>query len=209
MFSGIVEEIGTVARARPGHLAVQARQVLEGTRLGDSLNVNGACLTVSALAPGGFSVDIMEETARRTSLGALRPGTKVNLERAVKAEGRLGGHLVQGHVDATGTALSVTPRARSRLLRLAGPPEVMRYVVEKGFIAVDGVSLTVVGRDARSFTVSLVGFTLEHTTLGQRRPGDRVSLEADIMAKYVEQYTNPQKGLTYDFLAQHGFTASR
>lgn len=209
MFTGIVEELGRVKSAASGRLAVAARTVLEGTKLGDSISVNGACLTVTAIQPGGFTVDVMSETLRRTNLGSLLPGDMVNLERAMALGGRLGGHLVQGHVDGAGKLLSLTPEGQAVIARISAPVEIMRYVVEKGFICVDGVSLTVVERDASSFSVSLVGYTFQHTNLGRRRPGDSVNLEVDIIAKYVEQHLSARggAGVTADLLAQHGFTS--
>ncbi len=209
MFTGIVEEVGTVTSVGPGRLTVSAAVVLDGTRLGESIAVNGACLTVTALEPSSFSVEVMPETLRRTGLGQLRPGSMVNLERALQVGGRIGGHLVQGHVDATGRVVSLTPEGGAILARLAAGPEILRYVVEKGFIAVDGVSLTVVAFDRTSFTVSLVGFTLSHTILGSRKIGDQVNLEVDIMAKYVEKLGKGGGGVTLDFLSEHGFTSTR
>jgi len=217
MFTGIVEEIGVVRAIRPGQLAISARAVLQGTRPGDSICVNGACLTVTALDGGSFSVDVMPETLRRTNLGGLRAGDRVNLERPLAAGGRLGGHFVQGHVDATGRVLSLTPEEGAVLARFEAPPAVMRYIVDKGFIAVDGVSLTVVEHDATYFAVSLVAYTREHTTLGSRGVGDLVNLEVDTIAKYVERLhpgrgmpgeapePAAKPGITTEFLAEHGF----
>ena len=207
MFTGIVEEIGKVRAARPGQLTVAAQKVLEDTKLGDSIAVNGVCLTVTEVSPDSFSVDVMPETLRRTSLGALRPGDGVNLERPLAVGGRFGGHFVQGHVDGVGRVLSVTPEKEALLLKFEATQEIMRYIVEKGFIAVDGVSLTVVECNSTSFTVSLVTFTLENTTLGGRRPGDMVNLEVDIIAKYVERLREGGTGITKEFLAEHGFLA--
>lgn len=209
MFTGIVEEVGTVRSVGSGKLAVSASLVLQGTRLGDSVAVNGACLTVSVLDSASFSVDVMPETLKRSNLGQLRPGSIVNLERALLVGGRLGGHLVQGHVDATGKVVSLVPEGGAIIASLAAPPGVMRYVVEKGFIAVDGVSLTVVAHDKTSFSVSLVGFTLKNTVLGSRKVGDQVNLEVDIVAKYVEKLREGSGGVTLDFLSEHGFTSSR
>ncbi len=207
MFTGIVEEVGTVRSRRRERLTVGAGVVLEGTGLGDSLAVNGACLTVIEMDGDSFTVEVMPETLRRTNLGGLRNGDGVNLERALSLGGRLGGHLVQGHVDGTGAVLSVTAEEGALLFRVSAPREVMIYIVRKGFIAVDGISLTVVEGDASSFTVSLVGYTRGHTNLAGRKPGDVVNLEADIMAKYVERLTGPKSGgITLDFLAKHGFS---
>ncbi|HJX69473.1 MAG TPA: riboflavin synthase, partial [Dehalococcoidia bacterium] len=181
-----------------------AIKALEGMKRGDSLAVNGACLTVTGLDAGSFSMDVMPETLRHTNLGLLRPGSRVNLERALIIGGRLGGHFVQGHVDATGRVVSLLPEAEALIARYAAPPEVMRYIVEKGFIAVDGVSLTVICCDTTSFSASLVTYTRENTILGNKRPGDSVNLEVDIMAKYVEQLKE-RRGITLDFLAERGF----
>jgi len=205
MFTGIIEEVGIVKSVRPGQITVSATKVLQGMKLGDSLAINGACLTISALGANSFSVDIMPETLRRTNLGLLRPGSEVNLERSLVIGGRLGGHLVQGHVDATGRVLSLVPELGALIARYAVPQEIMRYVVEKGFIAVDGVSLTVINCDTTSFSVSLVTYTLEHTILGSKRPGDLVNLEVDIMAKYLEKVKERRGSITLDFLVEHGF----
>jgi riboflavin synthase len=208
LFTGIVEEVGTTKALGPGKLSISASRVLEKTGLGDSIAVNGACLTVSALDSASFSVDVMPETLRRTNLGLLHPGSAVNLERALLVGSRLGGHFVQGHVDATGKVLGLKAEGDAVIARFAAPPEVLRYVVEKGFIAVDGVSLTVVGSDRTSLSVSLVGYTLKQTTLGSRRVGDAVNLEADIIAKYVEKTGEGRGGITLDFLADHGFSVT-
>ncbi|MCK5653625.1 MAG: riboflavin synthase [Dehalococcoidia bacterium] len=207
MFTGIVEEIGTVRAARPGQLLIAAQKVLEDTRPGDSVAVNGVCLTATALAPDSFSVDVMPETLGRTNLGALRPGDGVNLERPLAVGGRFGGHFVQGHVDGVGRVVSVTPEKEALLLKFEALQEIMRYIVAKGFIAVDGVSLTVVECNSTSFTVSLVTFTLENTTLGGRRPGNMVNLEVDIIAKYVAPLREEATAITMEFLAEHGFLA--
>ena len=204
MFTGIVEEIGIVRETSSNRLAIEAHKVLEGTEVGDSIAVNGVCLTVTSLSGQGFSVDIMPETLRRSNLGRLHYGDQVNLERALVAGGRLGGHLVLGHVDATGEVVTITPEEAARVMRISPPAELMPYIVDKGFIAVDGVSLTIAGLDNFSFTVSLVTHTLKHTTLGNRRPGDVVNLEADIIAKYVERLKGSRKqGLNIDFLKEY------
>lgn len=208
MFTGIVEEIGIVKAVHPKQIRVNAIKVLEGSKLGDSISVNGACLTVSALDANSFSVDIMPETLRRTNLGLLRAGSRVNLERALMVGGRLGGHFVQGHVDATGKVISLLPEADAIIAKYTAPPEVMRYIVEKGFVAIDGASLTIASFDNTYFTVSLVTYTREHTILGSRRPGDLVNLEVDIIAKYVEQLREKRGGITMEFLAGSGFLSS-
>ncbi len=207
MFTGIVEEIGTVSRTGSGGLTVAARRVLEGLAAGDSLAVNGVCLTVTRFDAGSFSVAIMPETRRRTNLGELKIGDRVNLERALAFGGKLGGHLVQGHIDDVGRVASVTPDGEALAVSFAAPPQVMEYIVPQGFIAVDGASLTVVVREADSFRVSLVGYTRDNTTLGGRRSGESVNLEVDIIAKYVAQFIRPARPekITAGFLAEHGF----
>lgn len=206
MFTGIVEEIGRVVSASQGSLAIAAESVLGGMGEGDSMAVNGVCLTVTAFDDKSFSADVMPETLDKTNLGLLRPGDAVNLERPLAANGRLGGHFVQGHIDDKGRVSSVSRNGEALLLRFDTPPRLMPYIVEKGFIAVDGVSLTVVSRDTSSFQVSIVGYTRENTTLGNRGVGEVVNLEVDIIAKYVEQLTKPHSGgITIDFLQEHGF----
>ena len=188
MFTGIVEEVGEVVRRADGGLTVRAAFAAGGgLAVSDSVSVNGACLTVTALDGGAFSVDTVPETLRRTNLGALSPGDPVNLERPMRADGRFGGHVVQGHVDATGEVVSVKPEGESRVFTFEAPPSVMRYVVEKGFVAVDGASLTVVSCNWRAFSVAIVPYTWENTVLKSRNVGDAVNLEADVMAKYVER----------------------
>ena len=196
MFTGIVEELGEIIAVTAladdaQRLEISGPAVTEDARLGDSIAVNGVCLTVAALGPGTFSADVMRETLVRSSLRGLAPGAHVNLERPVTLSARLGGHLVQGHVDGTGTVLSREPSEHWEVVRIAMPERLARYVVEKGSIAVDGVSLTVVetGEDADDhwFSVSLIPTTLALTTLGTRAPGDDVNLEVDVVAKYVER----------------------
>ena len=209
MFTGIVEEVGRVTSAPPGKLVITANRVLKGMELGGSIAVNGVCLTVTNFNTNSFSVDIMPETLERTNLGLLRIGDGVNLERPLSLGGELGGHLVQGHIDDTGRVTSIIPDGEAALIRFEAPPEVMRYIVEKGFIAVDGVSLTVVVKDTSTFQVSVVDYTREHTTLGNRQVGDLVNLEVDIIAKYVEQLSSAyHTGITADFLQEHGFLVS-
>jgi riboflavin synthase len=206
VFTGIVEEMGKVVSAPPGGLTVAADKVLDGMQKGDSLSVNGVCLTVTGFDKKSFSAEVMPETLARTNLGLLRPGGGVNLERPLAANSRLGGHFVQGHIDDTARLSSISRNRDALLLRFDTPPKLMPYIVEKGFIAVDGVSLTVISRDDSSFQVSIVGYTREHTTLGKRGVGEVVNLEVDIIAKYVEQLNRPQSGgITIDFLAEHGF----
>ncbi|MFC1916424.1 riboflavin synthase [Chloroflexota bacterium] len=206
MFTGIIEEIGTVTAAPAGKLAIAASQALTGLERGGSIAVNGSCLTVTDFDSNSFSVDVMPETLKRTNLGRLKTGDSVNLERPVTLGGQLGGHLVQGHVDDTGRVASVTWDGEAMLLRCEAPLEVMRFTVPKGFIAVDGMSLTITDKDDSSFWVSIVEYTQKHTTLGSKQVSDSVNLEVDIIAKYVEQLSQPRStGITADFLAEHGF----
>ena len=209
MFTGIVEEVGRVTEVSPKKLVVAASKVLQGMELGGSISVNGACLTVTDFSSDSFTVDIMLETLKRTNLGLLRAGDRINLERPLTLDKPLGGHLVQGHIDATGRVASIIRQGETTVIRFEAPPEVMRYVVEKGFIAVDGVSLTIVSRDTGSFEVSIVDFTLKNTVLGSRQVGDMVNLEVDIIAKYVEQSSqNHNSGITLEFLKEQGFIAN-
>ena len=191
MFTGIVEELGTVVRldrrGADARLEVAGPNVVVGTRPGDSIAVDGVCLTVVELAGDTFGVDVMPETLDRTALGALEAGARVNLERAVRADGRLDGHLVQGHVDGVGTLRSRTPGERWDDLAFDCPAALARYIAEKGSIAVSGVSLTVTWVEEAAFGVSLIPTTLEVTTLGRLVPGDPVNLEVDVIAKYVER----------------------
>jgi len=206
VFTGIVEEVGKVTSAQPGSLVITAGDILQRLEVGGSIAVNGVCLTIISFDTNTFSVDIMLETKERTNLGLLSAGDRVNLELPLALGGQLGGHLVQGHVDATGRVASVIRQGEARIVMFEASPEIMRYIVEKGFIAVDGVSLTVVTKDTSSFQVSLVDYTWRHTVLGDRQVGDLVNLEVDIIAKYVEQLSQPRSGnITTEFLQEHGF----
>jgi len=191
MFTGIVEELGTVAALEDQgdacRLTIAASTVLEDAGLGDSIAVNGCCLTVASLGDGTWTADVMQETLSRTSLAGVQPGDRVNLERAVTPQTRLGGHIVQGHVDGVGTVVARTPSEHWELVAIALPDGLARYVVEKGSIAVDGVSLTVVEVGDDALTVSLIPETLARTTLGVRAVGERVNLEVDVLAKHVEK----------------------
>jgi riboflavin synthase len=192
MFTGIVEELGEITGrdvlVDAARLTIRGPVVTADAGHGDSIAVNGVCLTVAELlADGQFTADVMAETLDRSNLGELQVGKRVNLERAAAVNSRLGGHIVQGHVDGVGTIAEVTPDGFSRRLRITAPPELLRYLVYKGSITVDGVSLTVAGLDARSFTVSLIPETLERTNLGHAEPGVPVNLEVDVLAKYVER----------------------
>lgn len=193
MFTGIVEEVGRVAEARFARehpqLAIACRAALEGVRVGDSIAVEGVCLTVERRAGDGFTVGLMPETLRRTALGRLRPGSRVNLERSLAADGRIGGHFVQGHVDGAGTVVRRREEGAALLVTIAVPPALARYIVMKGYIAVDGASLTVVAMAPEEFVVSLVRHTQEHTTLAGKGIGDPVNLEVDIIGKYIERFT--------------------
>ncbi len=195
MFTGIVEELGRVVALEAGQdsarLSVEGPLVTSDAVRGASIAVNGVCLTVVEHDGSRFTVDVMAETLRRSSLGALSAGDPVNLERAMAASGRFGGHIVQGHVDGTATIIERTPGDRWEVVRLSLPHQLSRYVVEKGSITVDGVSLTVASVEADAFTVSLIPTTLELTTLGHKGVGDPVNLEVDVLAKYVERLLAP------------------
>ncbi len=210
MFTGIVEELGTVAKLEVGSggalLAITAERVLADTGEGDSISVNGCCVTVTRLheGAGGFDVDLMGETLARTGLGALREGDPVNLERALAAGGRLGGHLMQGHVDGVGRVTDVEAEEAWTLMTVVLPGELSRYVVEKGSVALDGVSLTVMGCDGESLSVGLIPHTLAVTTLGRRRPGDRMNVEVDVLAKYVERLLGAGVASPYEAGLQEG-----
>jgi len=208
VFTGIVEEVGRVRSIQLGKLLVAAETILQDVELGASISVNGVCLTVTTFDTNSFSVDIMPETLKKSNLGLLKAGDRVNLERAMPLGGRLGGHLVQGHVDAVGRVNSIVPDGSASLVEIDAPPEIMRYIVDKGFIAVDGISLTIVSRSQTSFSVSVVGYTRTGTILEYRKVRDVVNLEADIIAKYIEAFSRPQAaGITADFLREHGFAA--
>ena len=192
MFTGIIEEVGVVAKISGNAMTVRAAKVMEDLKLGDGIAVNGACLTAVGFGESGehgqsaFSVDLSPETMRRTALGGLSEGRPVNLERALLVSDRMGGHIVQGHVDVTGRVMSTKPEGDSVIFRIRVPKRLDRYIVEKGFVAVDGISLTVVKRGASTFTLAVIPYTLENTNLASLSVGDRVNLEADILAKYVE-----------------------
>lgn len=206
MFTGLVEEVGTVTEAAMDFLSIKADLTLRDLKAGDSVAVNGACLTVTSLDHSSFRADVMPETLRRTNLGALHYADKVNLERALRLDGRLGGHLVLGHVDDVGEVHSLISERSAIVMRISAPSSIMPYVARKGFIAVDGVSLTVVDLDDHSLAVSLVAYTLTHTTLSGRRPGDRVNLEADVIARYVERLSDRgSREVTFDLLMENGF----
>ena len=232
MFTGIIEEVGTVkymqTSGTSGTIAIKASKVLEGTKIGDSIAVNGICLTVVTLHPDGFTADVMAETVRRSGLGNCRSGDRVNLERAMAADGRFGGHIVSGHIDGTGTIQSLVREENAVWVTIAAPPALLRYIVEKGSIAIDGISLTVAYVDDTVFKVSVIPHTGEETTLLARSPGETVNLENDIIGKYVEKLMTPYgasagaggigsgvgtgasegesgSGITLEFLMENGF----
>jgi len=206
LFTGIVEELGKVNFIRGDRLTVKAAKVLADVELGASIAVNGTCLTVTDFSADSFSVGIQPETLRRTNIGFLKVDDEVNLERALALGGRLGGHLVQGHIDDTGKIVSVRQEQKSKLMTVAAAHPLMRYMAVKGFIAVDGLSLTIAELGADSFTVSLVEFSQNKTTIGRKKVGDVVNLEVDIFAKYVESLAgHTGEGITFDFLQEHGF----
>jgi len=209
MFTGIVQEVGSIVSVGAGKLTAAAGEVLKALQIGGSMAVNGICLTVTSFDDKSFSVDVMPETLKRTNLGLLHPGDKVNLERPLAFNGEIGGHIVQGHIDDTGKVVLVAKEGEAVLMRFQAKPEIMRYIVPKGFIAVDGTSLTVTTKEKDTFGISIVGFTRQNTILAGRKPGDIVNLEVDIIGKYVESLSQPQSpGVTVEFLREHGFTVN-
>lgn len=217
MFTGIIEEIGTVRRIERGaagaRLTIAAKTVLDGTKLGDSIATNGVCLTVVSMTADSFRADVMAESLRRSSLGALQTGSPVNLERAMPLNGRFGGHIVSGHIDGTGTVASQKREDNAVWVTVHAPASLLRHIVEKGSIAIDGVSLTVAAVDETSFAVSIIPHTGAQTILLDKKPGETVNLECDIIGKYVEKLLMPYaptekaapSGITMEFLAQNGF----
>jgi len=208
MFSGIVEELGTIHEVGARNITVGAHTVLEDTSVSDSISVSGACLTVVRVDSASFTADVMPETLRRTRLGSLAPGDRVNLERAVTPVTRLGGHFVLGHVDGIGRVVSMVSEEAATIMTIETSADIIRYVAMKGSIAVDGVSLTVARLEDSSFAVSLVPYTCEQTTLGESRSGHIVNLEVDVLARYIERLHQGQgqsQGLTWELLQEHGF----
>ena len=225
MFTGIVEEKGEILSIERGSisaiLTIRAKEVLTGTKIGDSIAVSGVCLTVTRLSGDHFSADVMAETLRRSALGELRVGSHVNLERALAVGGRMGGHIVSGHIDGTGKILSIRTEDNAVWYRITADPKIIRLVVEKGSVTIDGISLTVAAVHADSFEVSVIPHTREVTTLSEKGVGDSVNLENDIIGKYVERLLQGQGGiapmssetpqasasgaLTMEFLTEHGF----
>ena len=215
MFTGLVEELGTIRSIRRGAqsavLSIGANVVLDDLKIGDSVAVNGVCLTATSQDAGGFTADVMHETLNRSSLGALVPGSRVNLERAMAADGRFGGHIVSGHIDGLGEITALHRDDNAIWYTVAAEPKLLRYVVEKGSVTIDGISLTVAKVTERDFSVSIIPHTAKVTILGEKGPGDRVNLETDILGKYVEKLLHPaadpsrESRLTPEFLAKYGF----
>ena len=201
---------GLAVRGPSGQITIQAKKVLEGTRTGDSIAVNGICLTVVSMDQDSFTADVMAETFRRSSLGDCQPGSLVNLERAMAADGRFGGHIVSGHIDGTGVIREYRTEANAVWVRIKAAPEILGLVVEKGSISIDGISLTVAAVSGTDFQVSVIPHTGQETTLLRKRPGDRVNLENDLVGKYVEKLLGagtrkPGSRITMEFLEENGF----
>ena len=217
MFTGIIEETGTVkevvSAGSRGEISLSAKAVLEGTKIGDSVSVNGVCLTVIRMDSSGFTADVMPETLRRSNLGSLRRGDKVNLERAMAADGRFGGHIVSGHIDGCGTITEYRKESNATWVRISPPKEILNLIVEKGSIAIDGISLTVAAVSDTDFQVSIIPHTGKETTLLTKKTGDIVNLENDIIGKYVQKLmtiedapsSETESKITWEFLAKHGF----
>ena len=215
MFTGLIEEVGILRAVRRGAhssvLSIGTRAILDDLKVGDSVAVNGVCLTATTVDAGGFTADVMHETLRRSSLSALDPGSPVNLERAMAADGRFGGHIVSGHIDGTGAITAKRRDDNAVWYTVAASPSLLRYIVEKGSIAIDGISLTVAEITERDFSVSVIPHTAAVTILGGKGTGDVVNLETDIIGKYVEKLLRPREepapagGLPLEFLAQNGF----
>lgn len=225
MFTGIIEETGKIESVANGNksaiITIIADKVLKGTKIGDSIAVNGVCLTVTSISGNKFTADVMAETIRRSSLGTLKHGSKVNLERAMAADGRFGGHIVSGHIDGTGVIRSLEREDNAAWVEIETPDKLLKYIVEKGSIAIDGISLTVAKLTDDSFSVSVIPHTGEETTLLAKKPGDIVNLENDIVGKYVERLmnfntsqkspfdnktaTSTKSNITMDFLTENGF----
>lgn len=212
MFTGIIEEIGKIQgiqkRANSAALSVEASEIMQDSYLGDSIAVNGVCLTVTSVFPNGFTADVMHETLNRSSLGSMRIGSFVNLERAMPANGRFGGHIVSGHIDGTGTISDIRRDDNAVWYTIKAPSSILRYIIEKGSIAIDGISLTVAMVDNDSFSVSVIPHTASITTLSHHRIGDSVNLENDCIGKYVERLMTKEiqnNNITAEFLVKHGF----
>ncbi len=211
MFTGLVESIGTVKsvthRGNGIRLSIDCHRISEDVSLGDSISVNGVCLTASGISGTTISFDAVPETVKRTNLRQLKPGNKVNLERALKLGARLGGHIVQGHIDGIGSISRIIGQGDCIEMEISTQPNILKYIVQKGSVAVDGVSLTVAGVLQNGFRVAIIPTTLRETTLGFRRPPDEVNIETDILAKYIEKLLQPRapEGVTLDLLSESGF----
>lgn len=212
MFTGIIEEIGTVISVLRGKhsavLTIEAKKILDGTKVGDSIAVNGVCLTATALGSEQFQADVMHETLDRSSLGSLVAGSPVNLERAMEAGGRFGGHIVSGHIDGTGKIAKIHSDDNAIWYTIQASPQILRYIIEKGSIAIDGISLTVAALSSQDFQVSIIPHTLQQTILGQKKPGEIVNLENDCIGKYVERLLGtqrPSSRIDKEFLGTYGF----
>lgn len=220
MFTGIIEEVGRITAIikgqRSSQLWVQGEVIIDDLKLGDSVAVNGVCLTVAQLQGNKWRADVMSETLNRSNLGDLKGGSAVNLERAMPAKGRFGGHMVAGHIDGTGHIAQITKDDNAVIFKIGSPQQILRYIIEKGSIAIDGISLTVIGLTDNSFSVSVIPHTVRHTILGSKQVGDPVNLENDLVGKYIEKllmnpspetdrYQEKSSGLTIDFLTKVGF----
>lgn len=215
MFTGIIEETGEISEIKKETLSakikIQCRKVLEGTKIGDSIAVNGICLTVTSLAKDGFTADVMAETMRRSSLSELKAPGIVNLERAMAADGRFGGHIVSGHIDGTGTVTRISQEENAVWYTIAAEPELLRYIVEKGSVALDGISLTVAKVTDQEFQVSVIPHTRQETALTEKKTGNLINIECDVIGKYVEKLligkreTKQESKITENFLIEHGF----
>ena len=216
MFTGIIEEVGVIKNIKMGAksavITIEADEIMKDVHLGDSVAMNGVCLTVTSFDRHSYSVDVMHETLKRTNLGMLKSGSRVNLERAMPANGRFGGHIVAGHVDGPGHITSMEKDDNAVWIYIQTDAQILKYIVEKGSITIDGISLTVAKVDAKSFAVSVIPHTGMHTTLLEKKPGDTVNLETDMIGKYVEKLLRyedtkeePSSNITMDFLKSHGF----
>lgn len=210
MFTGIVEEVGTVREVKRGakslEVSIEGEIIFDDLKIGDSVSTNGVCLTVTTIRDSQFTADIMYETMRRSSLDGLRPGSKVNLERAMAANGRFGGHMVSGHIDGVGTIVEKRPLDIATYYTISVSQELTKYMIEKGSIALDGMSLTIVEVGGDRVTVSIIPHTMSATTLGSKQPGDKVNVEVDMVGKYIEKLMDRSpSGITESFLIEHGF----
>lgn len=219
MFTGLIEAVGTVREVKKTQngatISIVSREIIQGSEIGDSISTNGVCLTISSFIDNGFTADVMPETLKRSGLGKLGPGSRVNLERAMSTNKRFGGHIVSGHIDGVGRITGIRKDSNAWLFDIAAPEEIMRCIVIKGSIAVDGTSLTVAGVERDSFTVSIIPHTKEETILSYKRPGDEVNLENDVIAKYIEKFIfsgpvaetgrKEESKITEEFLMDNGF----